>query len=108
MHIENVKDHFLVCQSTLFHRLLQSLVLPAAPNDFPNETAVFMELSHAVMSGLQNVQCVHKFLPVTNSKKSSKHFCLVWISSYPWKLMFDRQLTLLYLSLAERSTDKLQ
>lgn len=55
MLIENVKDHFLICQSTLSPWLLQSLVLPAAPNDFPNEAAVFMGLSHTVMSGLQNV-----------------------------------------------------
>jgi len=40
--------------------LLPFLVLSAASNDFPSETAVFMGLSHTVMSGLQNVQHIHK------------------------------------------------
>lgn len=72
-----LKIIFSFARARFSPQLLQSLVLPAAANDFPNETAVFMGLSHTVMSGLQNVQRVHESLPVTNSKKTSRHFCLV-------------------------------
>lgn len=47
MHIQNVEDQFLDSQSKLFFLwLFRFLVLSTAPNDFPNETAVFMGLSY--------------------------------------------------------------